>query len=372
MNRPSPNFNNVRDILLVSVAASSAHAAANPWPHTAVNGFSTPSGGGFWLTYADGTVTNFGNAALHGDASNLSLSGPVVGGAVNPTGTGYWLDASDGGIFTYGSAHFHGSTGAMPLNPPVFSMAPTKSGNGYWLVARDGGIFAFGDAPFYGSMGATRLNQPINGIGTSPTGHGYRMVAKDGGIFSFGDAPFYGSLPSIGDQVTDVIGTAPTPTNKGYWIAEADGQIHAFGDAHNLGSYAPSLCDIPTAIFSNPKAQGYRLVLQSGATVAFGHAPGGTGATGTPRQCATPPPPPNPAGTCGAPSNPYGYNFCGRGALVYSPPSNICSYFACIGNFSNGVGYMEECVDGMVSMSGGRQGACSFHGGEQQPVYGGP
>jgi hypothetical protein len=277
---------------LVTAGEPGAGAAANPWPHTAVNGFSTPTGGGFWLVYADGSVGAHGAAGFYGDASHVALKGPVVGGAVTPTGTGYWLVASDGGIFSYGSAQFHGSTGARHLNQPVFSMAPSKSGKGYWLVARDGGIFAFGNAPFYGSTGAIKLNQPINGIGTSTSGKGYRMVAKDGGIFSFGDVGFYGSLPSVGLHVTDVVGTASTPTNRGYWIAETDGRVEAFGDAPNFGSYRPSLCDLPTAIFSNPKAQGYRLVLQSGATVAFGHAPGGHAATGTPRQCSSQPTPP--------------------------------------------------------------------------------
>src|SRR6266545_533936 len=75
---------------------------------------------------------------------------------------------------------------------------------------------------------------------------------------------------------------------------------------------------------------------------------------------------------CGAPSNPYGYNFCGRGGYVTDPPQDICSYFDCIPNFWNGVGYMEECHDATYSMSGGRRGACSYHGGELRPVYSGP
>jgi hypothetical protein len=85
---------------------------------------------------------------------------------------------------------------------------------------------------------------------------------------------------------------------------------------------------------------------------------------------ATQPPPPAP--TCGAPANPYGYNFCHRGAVVFNPPQDICSYFNCIASFSNGSGYMEQCADDTYSMSGGRRGACSSHGGEQQPVYSGP
>jgi ribosomal protein L24E len=249
-----------------------------------MNGFSTSTGSGFWLINANGSVNTDGNAHFYGDASSRPLNGPVVGGAVAPSGTGYWLVATDGGIFTFGSAQFHGSTGNRRLNQPVFSMAPTKDGHGYWLVARDGGIFTFGDAHYHGSMGGRPLNEPINGITTSPDGQGYRMVARDGGIFSFGDMPFYGSLPGLHLHVADVIGMAPTPTNKGYWIARQGGQVYAFGDARRFASYHASSCDPVSAIFSNPEQQGYRLVTTTGATVAFGTAPGGVQATGT-QQC---------------------------------------------------------------------------------------
>lgn len=71
---------------------------------------------------------------------------------------------------------------------------------------------------------------------------------------------------------------------------------------------------------------------------------------------------------CGAPKNPDGYTFCG-GQLIFTPAADVCDYFDCIASFDNGVGYMEECNDGAFSMSGGRRGACSSHGGEQRPVY---
>jgi hypothetical protein len=87
-------------------------------------------------------------------------------------------------------------------------------------------------------------------------------------------------------------------------------------------------------------------------------------------QPSTKAPPPKPS-TCGAPSNPYGYNFCGVGGFVTSPPGDICSYFDCINNFGNGHGYMVECNDGTYSMSGGISGACSYHKGEDRPVYSG-
>lgn len=92
---------------------------------------------------------------------------------------------------------------------------------------------------------------------------------------------------------------------------------------------------------------------------------------------ATSTPPTSPAvvqtaSVCGAPSNPYGYNFCQRGSLIYHPASDVCSYFDCIPNFPNGTGYMVECNDSTYSMSGGHSGACSYHDGEERPVYSGP
>ena len=78
------------------------------------------------------------------------------------------------------------------------------------------------------------------------------------------------------------------------------------------------------------------------------------------------------ASLCGAPQNPWGYNFCGRGGYITNPPSNFCSYFNCIPNFPNGTGYVEQCQDGMFSKSGGHSGSCSHHGGNKQPLYSGP
>jgi hypothetical protein len=79
-------------------------------------------------------------------------------------------------------------------------------------------------------------------------------------------------------------------------------------------------------------------------------------------------PAPKAADLCGAPANPYGYTFCG-GSRIRDPEPDVCSYFACIPAFDDGVGYMIQCADGMVGMSGGRPGSCSRHGGNRRPVY---
>jgi hypothetical protein len=94
----------------------------------------------------------------------------------------------------------------------------------------------------------------------------------------------------------------------------------------------------------------------------------------TPKPTAVPvavaPPPTLAANTCGAPSNPWGYTFCPGGTHITSPPSDFCgNYFQCIASFWNGRGYVEQCVDGKFSKSGGIQGSCSQHGGNKRPLY---
>ena len=107
-------------------------------------------------------------------------------------------------------------------------------------------------------------------------------------------------------------------------------------------------------------------------------------ATPTPTATATPTPAPTPTAapveptqkpappvnTCGAAANPWGYNFCG-GNVISNPPSDFCGYFSCIASFwTTTNGYVEQCVDGLFSHSGGRSGSCSKHGGNRRPLYG--
>ncbi|MBJ7609018.1 MAG: hypothetical protein JF887_06260 [Candidatus Dormibacteraeota bacterium] len=83
---------------------------------------------------------------------------------------------------------------------------------------------------------------------------------------------------------------------------------------------------------------------------------------------APPPTAPPSRNLCGAPDNPWNYNFCG-GGTISSPPSNFCDYFNCIRSFADYTnGYVEECRDGMYSHSGGRPGSCSSHGGNLRPL----
>jgi len=97
-------------------------------------------------------------------------------------------------------------------------------------------------------------------------------------------------------------------------------------------------------------------------------------ATIQPTQKPAPPPPAPPAfNYCGAPANPWHYNFCG-GSVIQPPPSNFCSYFNCITSFWTedrpNDGYVIQCVDGRFSLSGGEAGSpCSSHGGPSRTLY---
>ena len=119
---------------------------------------------------------------------------------------------------------------------------------------------------------------------------------------------------------------------------------------------------IETPVVPTPSA-ARALITEAPATRAPAEAPAPTQA---------PAPTAHAASLCGAPQNPWGYNFCGRGGYISNPPSDFCSYFNCIANFPNGTGYVEQCQDGMFSKSGGHSGSCSHHGGNKQPLYSGP
>ncbi len=165
----------------------------------------------------DSAVISFGAAADRGGPLGPPAA-PLVGMASSPTGLGYWIVGADGSVFSYGDAVFHGSMGSVHLNSPVVGIASTPSGGGYWLAAADGGVFGFGDAHFYGSMGAQHLNLPMVGMAVTPSGDGYWFVAADGGVYAFGDAPFLGSGVSH-PHAGIVTGIAARPDGRGYWIS---------------------------------------------------------------------------------------------------------------------------------------------------------
>ncbi len=248
------------------VAQATLTPAVFPGPFTGIA--STPSGNGYWLVNAWGSVSIHGGAQWFGSMAGQPLNAPIEHAVPTPDGKGYWLVASDGGIFAFGDAGFYGSMGSHPLNAPVVDMTPTADGKGYWLVGADGGVFAFGDAVFHGSMGGVHLNKPVVGISSDTATGGYWEVATDGGVFAFG-APFYGSTGALALN-QPVNGMAVAPDSRGYWFVASDGGVFAFGDAVFHGSMGGASLNAPVVgMAADRSTGGYWLAGSDGGVFAF-------------------------------------------------------------------------------------------------------
>ena len=70
---------------------------------------------------------------------------------------------------------------------------------------------------------------------------------------------------------------------------------------------------------------------------------------------------------CGAPANPLGYDFCG-GTRIRRPAAEVCDWFDCVPQFWAGRGYLVQCRDGSVSLTGGRPDVCAGHDGLRRTV----
>ncbi|MEV0805299.1 hypothetical protein [Micromonospora sp. NPDC050200] len=86
-----------------------------------------------------------------------------------------------------------------------------------------------------------------------------------------------------------------------------------------------------------------------------------------PRRSSPAPPKPRER-RCGAPANPVGYDFCG-GKRIRQPDHRVCDFFDCAQGFWAGRGYLVQCLDGAVSLTGGRRDACAGHRGVKRTVY---
>ena len=200
-----------------------------------------PDGHGYRLGAYDGGVLNYGDAnAEHGPGSAaVSLSGatlpsPAWSLASTPDGLGYWMATTNGHVYTFGDAGFFGPTKSLHLFAPVVELVPTSDGGGYWLAAADGGVFSFGDAVFAGSLAGKTLPAPIVGMAADPAG-GYWLVGSNGTVYPFGGAPALGSVPP-GQLSAPVRAMAATPDGGGYWLVDANGRVYVFGDAVYAGS----------------------------------------------------------------------------------------------------------------------------------------
>jgi hypothetical protein len=79
-----------------------------------------------------------------------------------PDGGGYWVLFSNGAVSNFGDAGIYGSpAGLMGGLDPATAIFTTSDGRGYWVAAADGAVAEFGDAPDDGSMAGTHLNGSI-------------------------------------------------------------------------------------------------------------------------------------------------------------------------------------------------------------------
>jgi hypothetical protein len=139
---------------------------------------------------------------------------------------------------------------------------------------------------------------------------------------------------------------------------------------HRIGTQQPvaSPSASPASVALRSK-QLQLAVASPSPEVATHPSPASRRPAASPSPSPTPTPSPTPPPTCGAPPNPFGYDFCPPAALIYHPPPTFCDYFTCIASFwTNIKGYIEECVDGTYSHTGGHAGDCTGHGGDRRPL----
>ena len=153
------------------------------------------------------------------------------------------------------------------------------------------------------------------------------------------------------------------------------------------GSTPPGVVDAPPAASTAPVARPEETVRPEPTsvptTVAPAHPPaparsGGARVSEPSRQPAGPVPGQEGLMTagvgtrCGAPVNPYGYHYCASGQPVGDPAPGVCGYFRCGSHFWSDTGFLVQCRDGSVSMTGGRADACALHRGVLRVVRGAP
>ncbi len=241
-----------------------------------VNLYVPGSGGGYWLSAAQGGVFSGGNARGYGSINTSAATDPVVGIASTPDGHGYWEVTRNGSVAHFGdAANYNDLPGLHKVVNDIVAIAPTSNGKGYWLVGADGGEFAFGDAGFHGSLpGIHKHVDDVAGMVATPNGDGYILVGNDGGVFVFGGS-FHGSLPGIHKVVHDIVGILPTGAETGYVLVGADGGAFVFGTGSGFYGSLPGR-DITESdivgIALSPDQKGYWMAGADGTVYNFGDA----------------------------------------------------------------------------------------------------
>ncbi|MGR6317504.1 hypothetical protein Q2K19_05425 [Micromonospora soli] len=192
--------------------------------------------------------------------------------------------------------------------------------------------------------------------------------AFDGGV---ADAPLRSPLPEPGTGTGSGDAATTSPPGGAPTTASAAPRTTVPGGAAGAPTPHPVDPGAPRRSTSTP-----RPVPRPTPPPNAGPGPGRPTDAGPGPVSPTPAPPtasggqptPIPADRCGAPENPYGYNYCG-GDLVQEPAAGVCSYFTCVDGFWAGKGYLIVCDDGRIGMVGGPTGRCPERAGRKDPVY---
>ncbi len=210
----------------------------------------SPTLDGAWFVDAAGHVAAVGTAQHHGDMADAESGefraglalGRDTGGLPRvaaieptPTGDGYWLAEADGTVHAFGDAGDHGSVDLGGSEAPVVDMRATASGEGYLLLTGDGVVRTAGDAVEHDPLDDAAAG-PIEAIAIQPTpgGGGYWVLARDGRLARYGDAAFEGNgLGGPACTWTDLLTVVPAggDAGLGWWVVADDSQAWAFGTA---------------------------------------------------------------------------------------------------------------------------------------------
>jgi N-acetylmuramoyl-L-alanine amidase len=195
----------------------------------------TPSGRGYWLLGADGSVHAYGPAGYHGSLQGKTTPQPIVSMATTPDGRGYWLVGRLGRVYAFGDARYLGGAARDHLDEPIVAIVAAPKGQGYWLVGRTGRVIPYGDARYHGSANHTSIGSPIVSMVATPSGKGYWLLDRDGDVYGYGRASVYGSATKPAAPAIDLI---RTDDGRGYWILLANGRIRSYGDARSVKAHA--------------------------------------------------------------------------------------------------------------------------------------
>jgi hypothetical protein len=235
--------------------------------HTIVGMAANPAGAGYWLMDDDGGISAFGpTIGFFGSMGGRDPRSFFTVILPTPTGLGYHVFTAKGSVYNFGDAVNYGSLFDVPtkagkatfdytslapgtttvtaLGPPSMTGTSLASvtqtwtpADGYWMLGADGTVHPFGGAVDLGNARSYLGDHQAVDLEPTPDFGGYWIVDDIGRVFGFGNAS---SKPGNADATVllgneKVTSLSATPTGDGYWIFTSKGRAFAQGDATHMG-----------------------------------------------------------------------------------------------------------------------------------------